>query len=50
MDTLETLMCIVNNTKGMVKIDQETAEKIHPKGRKVEMAKLIEASVRLSRI
>ena len=50
MDTLETLICMVYNTKGMVKIDQETAEKIHPKGREVEQAKLIEASVRLSRI
>ena len=35
MDTLETLMCIVYNTKGMVKIDQGTAEKIHSKGRDV---------------
>ena len=50
MDTLETLMCIVNNTKGMVKIDKGTTEKIHPKGREVEKAKFIEDSMRLSRI
>ena len=35
MDTLETLICMVYNTKGMVKIDQGTAEKIHSKGRDV---------------
>ena len=35
VDTLETLICMVYNTKGMVKIDQGTAEKIHSKGRDV---------------
>ena len=50
MDTLETLICMVYNTKGMVKIDQGTTEKILPKGRKVETAKFIEVSLRLSRI
>ena len=36
MDTLETLMCIVYNTKGMVSIAARMMEKIHLEGKQVE--------------
>ena len=36
MDTLETLICMVYNTKGMVSIAARMMEKIHLEGKQVE--------------